>query len=54
MASLEEKLKKVEKEITQLTVKKNKHVYFLHSVLVHSGDTEYGHYYSFIYDRREK
>jgi ubiquitin C-terminal hydrolase len=23
-------------------------------VLVHSGDTEYGHYYSYIYDRREK
>ena len=54
MANLDKKLKQVEKEILQLTVKENKHSYYLHSILVHSGDTEYGHYYSFIYDRSQK
>lgn len=30
------------------------HPYFLHSILIHDGFANMGHYYSYIYDRAKK
>lgn len=37
-----------------MTAEQKKNPYYLHSILVHEGSSEYGHYYSFIYDRSQK
>ena len=28
--------------------------YYLHSILVHEGSSEYGHYYAFVFDRNKR
>ena len=33
---------------------KKEYPYYLHSILIHEGYAETGHYYAFIYDRAEK
>lgn len=31
-----------------------KNLFNLHAILIHEGDAELGHYYAFIFDRKEK
>lgn len=42
--------KSIVQEINNLYTKLNNYPYYLHSVLVHDGGSDSGHYYAFIYD----
>ena len=51
-ASLEKRLLAVEGQIKRLTSPQQSKPYYLHAILNHEGKSDYGHYYSFIYDRK--
>jgi ubiquitin C-terminal hydrolase len=48
---LEGDLVKIDQEISNSHNNMQQHPYYLHSILVHEGTGEMGHYYSFIFDR---
>jgi uncharacterized UBP type Zn finger protein len=44
----------IEKEILKLSQPVMKNPYYLHAIMNHEGSSEFGHYYSFIFDRKAK
>jgi ubiquitin carboxyl-terminal hydrolase 25/28 len=53
---MKQSLADVKREIKELYDRPEltKHLYHLHSILMHSGQADSGHYYAFIYDRTAK
>lgn len=53
IALLEQKLAGIDEDIRKVFGSMRKNPYHLHAILIHDGDAEMGHYYAFIYDRKQ-
>ena len=51
MAQLEKQIARLEQVVAQPYIKEKERPYHLHSILIHDGLAENGHYYSYVYDR---
>lgn len=50
-AKLEARLKHLENEVDNAFKEYKNFPYYLHAILIHDGNAESGHYYTFIFDR---
>lgn len=50
--NLEKKIEHMDKTLEQPYSESGEHPYFLHSVMIHDGLAENGHYYVYVYDRK--
>lgn len=54
MDAIRNKISAIEKILAQPYIKHKEQPYYLHTIIVHDGLAENGHYYSYVWDRVQK